>query len=132
MPLLKSRGGKHDARYPGGRDCLKVGEQHAVVVEEDHAVAEQAPALFWVCRDDASSSPAGSVGRGAGWLVLAHDGHLLAGDRSRFAAPFCRLPTDTWKRLAYPRWIHPQWLKLRGRSPCSKCGPAHDGLKATR
>jgi hypothetical protein len=62
---------------------LAVGEEHAVIVEQDHAVAKQVPALLWVCSDDASSTPTENVGSRTGWLMLAHGGHLRAGDRSR-------------------------------------------------
>jgi hypothetical protein len=62
---------------------LAVGEEHAVIVEQDHAIAKQVPALLWVCSDDASSSPTENVGRRTGWLMLAHGGHLRACDRSR-------------------------------------------------
>src|SRR5260370_11558976 len=34
-------------------DDRSVGEQHAGVFEDHHAVAEQAPALFWVAGDHA-------------------------------------------------------------------------------
>jgi len=54
------------------RDDLAVREQLAGVVEEDDAVAQKAPALFGVARDDARCVTVLCVSPGTRWEVPAH------------------------------------------------------------
>jgi hypothetical protein len=53
-------------------DAASVGEQFASVLEYDHAVAEKAPALLRVARDDTGGVAVNGVGWRTGGLVLAH------------------------------------------------------------
>jgi hypothetical protein len=57
-----------------GFDAATVGEQFARVLEHDDAVAEEAPPLFRVRRDDTGSLPVDGIGGRALGLVLAHRG----------------------------------------------------------
>jgi hypothetical protein len=49
-----------------------VGEQLTVVVEQDDAIAEEAPALLGVAADHSSEVTSLTRGVGAGWYVVAH------------------------------------------------------------
>ena len=62
-------------------DDLAVGQQLAEVLEDDDAVAQQAPALFRMRRDDACGVMVGRVRGRAGWLVGAHGGRSWLGPR---------------------------------------------------
>jgi hypothetical protein len=53
-------------------DGAAVGHQLTGVFENDHAVAEKAPALLWERRDGAGGVVVSGVGGRAGRLVLAH------------------------------------------------------------
>ena len=68
---------------PGGSavrgDGAAVGEQLTGVLEDDDAVAEQAPALLREAGDDPGGLPVGGFGGGAGRLVLAHRGLRTVG-----------------------------------------------------
>jgi len=55
-----------------GGDGAAVGQQFAGVLEDDDAVAEQAPALLRETCDDPGGLAVDGFGRGAYGLVLAH------------------------------------------------------------
>lgn len=54
------------------RDDAPVREQIAGIIEADDAVAQQAPALLRVTRDDVRGVAVGRVCGRAGWAVRAH------------------------------------------------------------
>src|ERR1043166_24352 len=56
----------------GGAVGAAVGSQLSVILEHDHAVAEQAPALLREARDHASGVVVDRVSGRTGRLVLAH------------------------------------------------------------
>src|SRR3954447_2154905 len=58
-------------------DGLAVGEQLTVVVEEDHAVAQQAPALLGVAADHGGEVTRLAGGLGAGRYVGTHGGPFV-------------------------------------------------------
>jgi hypothetical protein len=64
-------------------DRLTVGEQLAVVVEQDDAVAEQPPALLGVAADDDRQVAYVAGGVGAGGSVVAHRDHSRSVRRGR-------------------------------------------------
>jgi hypothetical protein len=72
--LAHESGGDQGVRCgtPVRFDGAAVGQQLARVLEEDDAVAEQAPSLFREGRDDMGCVPVGRVCARAGGLVLAH------------------------------------------------------------
>ena len=55
-----------------GLDAAAVGEKFAGVLENDHAVAEEAPPLLRVAGDDAGRVAVHCVGTRTGGLVLTH------------------------------------------------------------
>jgi len=57
---------------PVGLDHRAVGEDLTGVLEDDHAVAEEAPALLGKGREDPRRFPIDGFGAGTGGLVLAH------------------------------------------------------------
>jgi hypothetical protein len=59
------------AAGPAGRKRAAVRQQLSGVVEEDDAIAQQAPALFWVSGHGAGSVTVGSGGCGAPGKVMA-------------------------------------------------------------
>ena len=61
--------------------ALAVGEQLAVVVEEDDAVAQQAPALLGVAADHGGEVTGLAGGVGAGSYVVAHRDHIRSVSR---------------------------------------------------
>ncbi|GAA4666980.1 hypothetical protein GCM10023347_19670 [Streptomyces chumphonensis] len=61
-----------------GRDDLAVRQQLAGVVEQQDAVAQEAPALFGVVGHRVGGLTVGGVGGRARWLVLTHGGGLSA------------------------------------------------------
>jgi hypothetical protein len=60
-------------------DGAAVGEQLAVVVEEDDAVAQQAPPLLGVTADHRGQVTGLAGGFGAGIYVVTHRDHILFG-----------------------------------------------------
>jgi len=71
------------------RDWTAFGQQLAVVVEEDHAVAQQAPALFGVAGDDVGGGAVSAVRRrawGPVWTHCAPQVRKWTGADSRFTA----------------------------------------------
>jgi hypothetical protein len=56
----------------GGAHGTAVGTQLSVVLEDDHAIAEQAPALLREARDHTSGVVVARVSGRTGRLVLAH------------------------------------------------------------
>jgi hypothetical protein len=67
-------------RESGRGHAAAIWKQLAAVIEEDDAVAQQAPTLFGVDNDRDSGGTVEAVGRRAGWLVLAGARHeVLAG-----------------------------------------------------
>jgi hypothetical protein len=76
-----SRSGRQGV--PGGTavrfEDRAVGQDLAGVLEDDHAVAEQAPALLGEGDEDASRFTIDGVGAGTGLLVLAHRGSPVGG-----------------------------------------------------
>ena len=72
-------------------DHSAVGEKFTRVVEEQYAVAQQAPSLLGVKRNGVRGVPVGSLGGRAMRLVRAH-GTRLSGDLGRFLfSTKCRL-----------------------------------------
>jgi hypothetical protein len=72
--LRRLRGRADDVRggtAVGGARAA-VGADLAVILEDDHSVAEQAPALLGKASDDASGVVVTRVSGGTGRLVLAH------------------------------------------------------------
>ena len=61
------RGGATVRRHAGA-----VGQKLASVLEYDHAVAEKAPALLRVARDDPGSVMVNGIGGGTRGLVATH------------------------------------------------------------
>jgi hypothetical protein len=57
-------------------DSAPVGEQLAVVVEQDDAVAQQAPALLGVAADHSREITCVAAGIGTGQYVVAHRHHI--------------------------------------------------------
>jgi hypothetical protein len=57
------RGGERSRAGARRGDGAAVGEQFAEIVEDDHAVAEQAPPLFRVGRDDPGGVAVGTIRR---------------------------------------------------------------------
>jgi hypothetical protein len=55
-----------------GLDAASVGEEFAGVLEDDDAVAEEAPSLLGVAGDDPGGVPVDCVSTRTGGLVLAH------------------------------------------------------------
>jgi hypothetical protein len=76
---LDELGGQPDVVVAHG---LAVGQQFAVVVEEDHAVAEEAPTLLGVAAHHGSEVTGLAGGLGAGRYVVAHGGPLRWGRTS--------------------------------------------------
>ncbi len=72
-----------DVGWPVGVNHSTVGEELTRVVEEKHAVAEEAPPLFGVKRNGVGGLPIGSLGGRALRLVRAH-GTRLSGDLGHF------------------------------------------------
>jgi len=62
-----------------GLDHRAVGEDLTGVLEDDHAVAEKAPALLGERREDPRGFPVDGFGAGTGGLVLAHRGSPVGG-----------------------------------------------------
>jgi hypothetical protein len=65
---------KNGQRMRGER--ASIGQEYAGVIEQHDTVAQQAPPLLWMRRDDVSCFPVGSVGRRAPRPMQAHDCHL--------------------------------------------------------
>ena len=76
---VSRRGGRSAASRTGRGDHLAVGKDPPGVVENDHAVAQQAPALLGVEGDRASGNTVAAVSRGAGGPVGAHGAPLVWG-----------------------------------------------------
>lgn len=55
-----------------GRDDPAIGQDLAVVLEEDHAVAQQTPALLRMAVHNVSGIAACTVSWGTAWLMGAH------------------------------------------------------------
>ena len=80
-----------DVGGPVRVDHSAVGEELTRVVEEEHAIAQEAPALLGMKRDGVRGLPVGSLGWRAKRLVRAH-GTRLSGDLGRFIfSTKCRL-----------------------------------------
>jgi hypothetical protein len=60
-----------DASWPAGRNHPAVGKKLTRIVEKHDAVAQQAPALFWVSGEGAGGVPVGSASRRARREVMA-------------------------------------------------------------
>src|SRR5215831_17541552 len=80
---VSRRGGQPDAGGAARRDRPAAGEDLAHVVEHDHAVAQQAPALLRVRGDGAGGVAVPAVSRGARGLVGTHGAPPLWGLTAR-------------------------------------------------
>jgi hypothetical protein len=92
-------------------DGATVRQEFARVLEHDHAVAEQAPALFRVRGDDAGGISVDGVGDWTGGLVAAHldTPRGRSGGYRGFLSACCALSHMTsYARYIYERHISEQ------------------------
>ena len=105
--------GRDDSPAPVGGDDAAVGQQLAGVLEEEDAVAEQAPALLRVAGDRVRGLTVGGLGAGARRLVIAH--HLAASVAVVLAE---QRHVSPWVECAAPRVQH---LSHHPRTKCRLC-----------
>jgi len=102
-----------------GRNHASVGQEFARIVEADHAVAQQAPPLLRVGRDDAGGVAVSVVRRRARRLVWTH--RTTFGDSAKipYALPL-RAVVDRLgvRRVSPTDWVaSPRFFVPSGRAP---------------